>query len=85
MASEPAVKIGIFFSVTLHTGSHFPYQGFQPISSRHIAMTRLTGYVLFDVSFVVENNVFSHDIDLFPRGWGAAVIIIVFLSYFWMI
>ena len=81
MACQPAVEVGIFYSVTLDTLTHAPNFLRQPLKRLHLAVTFLTGNFVVNMTLVIKQHVFGHIIDLYPGRWCIGVKVFVFLFY----
>ena len=79
MAREPAVYIGILFTVTCDALIHVPDFVRQPVQVLNWAMALLAGYVLVDMPLMVEQDVLGQVVDFSPGSRVARVEILVFL------
>ena len=79
MARQPASQIGLFSLVTCDAESHL--KAFPPdtVHGMNWSMALLTLNILFNVSLMVEQNVFGNIENLFPRRRGLGIKIFVFL------
>ena len=81
MACQPAVEVGIFYSVTLDALAHAPNFFGQPLNCLYLTVTFLTGNFVVNMTLVIKQHVFGHIIDLYPGRWCIGVKIFVFLFY----
>lgn len=80
MACQPAVEVGIFYSMTLDTLTHAPNFLRQPLKRLHLAVTFLTNDFAVNMTLVIKQHVFGYIIDLYPwsRGFGVEVLMFLF-------
>jgi hypothetical protein len=81
MACQPAVEVGIFFSMTLDALTHAPNFLGQALKLLHLSVAFLTGDLAVNMALVIKQHVFGHIIDLYPGRWRLGVKILVFLYY----
>jgi len=79
MTGQPAVQIGPFTFVTFNAESHF--ESFPPnsIHGLDLSMAFLASDLLFDVSLMIEQDVFRNIEDFFPGCRRPGVKIFMFL------
>ena len=81
MTCQPAVKVGIFLSVTLDALTHAPDLLLQALCLLYLTMTFLTGNLVVDMTLVIKQHVFGHIIDFDPGSRCVGVKVFVLLFY----
>ncbi len=84
MTRQPAVKVGIFLSVTLDALTHAPNLLLQALCLLDLTMTFLTGNLVVNMTLMIKQHVFGHVIDFYPWRRCIAVKKFVLLFYPWM-
>ena len=81
MTCQPAVNIDFFLVVAFQAHSHPPGFAGQALQVLHLSMTLLAGNLAVDVTLMVEQDMFGHIIDFYPRRRRLGVeICVLFLN-----